>query len=79
LSTKTNAIGENIRVDYNAIGDVSNRAIYVRNVGVDTATNSYIYLLHNKNYRKLAADNEGVFTFEDKRGNKLYYQDKIFK
>lgn len=79
LSIKTEAIGENIRVDYSAIGDVSNRAIYVKNAGIDTSVNSFIYLLHNKNYRKLSADNEGIFIFEDKCGNKLYYQDKIFK
>lgn len=57
----------------------SNRAIYV-NVGnsVDTAAGSFIYLLHNKNYRKLALDKEGIFQFEDKVGNTLYYQDKVF-
>lgn len=73
-----NAINQNIRVSY-ATG-ASNRAIYVQVSGaLDTAAGAYIYLLHNKNFRKLAADEDGVFTFEDKKGNTLYYQDKIFK
>lgn len=56
----------------------SNRAIYVDVVDASTAASSYIYLLHNKNYKNLAGDNEGIFTFYDKKGNKLYYQDRIF-
>ena len=61
-------------------GDSSNRAIYVRVDGaVDTAAGAYIYLLKNKNAKKLLLDKEGIFWFNDKQGNKLYYQDKIFK
>ena len=58
---------------------VSNRAIYVRVDGaVDTAAGAYIYLLKNKNAKKLLLDEDGIFKFTDKKGNKLYYQDKIF-
>jgi hypothetical protein len=80
-----NAIGKDIRVDAvnskNITTEIqSNRAIYVKVDGsVDTAAGAYIYLLHNKNYKKLTSDSEGVFSFEDKKGNTLYYQDKIFK
>lgn len=74
----TDAIGKNIRVNY--AENASNRAIYVRVSGaIDTAAGAHIYLLHNKNYHKLAADEAGIFSFEDKKGNTLYYQDKIFK
>ena len=73
-----NAINQNIRVSF--AENASNRAIYVQVSGaLDTAAGAYIYLLHNKNFRKLAADEAGIFTFEDKKGNTLYYQDKIFK
>lgn len=72
------AIGQNIRVDY--AENASNRAIYVRAGGaIDTAASAHIYLLHNKNYHRLAADEFGIFSFEDNAGNTLYYQDKIFK
>ena len=71
------AIDKDLRVD--AHGVRSNRAIYIRVDGmVDTSAGAFIYLLHNKNYRKLALDKEGIFEFEDKKGNTLYYQDKIF-
>lgn len=70
--------GGDLRVDYS--GNPSNRAIYVRVDGqVDTAAGAYIYLLHNRNYKKLASDEDGIFKFNDKKGNTLYYQDKIFK
>jgi proteasome assembly chaperone (PAC2) family protein len=36
-------------------------------------------LLHNKNANKIAIDEDGIFKFNDKKGNVLYYQDKIFK
>lgn len=68
--------GETLRVDAN--GEKSNRAIYVKVGNVDLAASSYIYLLHNKNAAKLATDEDGIFQFEDKKGNTLYYQDKIF-
>lgn len=72
------AFGKDLRVDAN--GKASNRAIYVRVDGVvDTAAGAYIYLLRNKNYKKLALDEDGIFKFTDKAGNVLYYQDKIFK
>lgn len=58
----------------------SNRAIYVGVGGnMDIAQGSYIYLLHNKNAAKIALDADGIFKFNDKKGNTLYYQDKIFK
>lgn len=57
----------------------SNRAIYVRVDGsVDTSAGAYIYLLTNKNSKKLLLDEDGIFKFTDKKGNKLFYQDKIF-
>lgn len=61
-------------------GKASNRAIYVKiDNSVDTAAGAFIYLLTNKNANKLYADTDGIFSFEDKKGNKLCYQDKIFK
>lgn len=72
------AIDQDIRVNYN--GGESNRAVYVRVDGaIDVAAGAYIYLLHNKNYKRLSSDENGVFSFEDKKGNTLYYQDKVFK
>jgi len=46
---------------------------------MDTAAGAYIYLLHNKNANRLGLDKDGIFKFNDKAGNTLYYQDKIFK
>lgn len=69
--------GTTVGIDYSPAGG-SNRAIYVNIGGANVAAKSYIYLLHNKNYRKLSSDDEGIFTFADKKGNKVYYQDKIF-
>ena len=80
IGYNTNAINQNIRVDLKGESRKSNRAIYVQVSGaIDTAAGAHMYLLHNKNYRKLALDEAGVFSFEDKAGNTLYYQDKIFK
>ncbi len=59
-------------------GKSSNRAIYVNIGDANVSASSYIYLLHNRNYRKISTDTEGVFSFVDKKGNKVYYQDKIF-
>lgn len=57
----------------------SNRAIYVKVDGaVDTDTGSYIYLLTNVNAKKLSNDTVGIFRFIDKKGNEVFYQDKIF-
>ena len=78
IALAADAYGKDIRVE--APGQVSNRAIYIKvDSSVDTAAGAYIYLLHNKNYRKLALDKDGIFQFTDKKGNTLYYQDKIFK
>lgn len=56
----------------------SNRAIYVNpNNGV-LANRANIYLLKNINARALVGDKEGIFEFYDKKGNILYYQDKVF-
>lgn len=72
------AFGKALRVD--TAGKTSNRAIYIKVDGsVDTAAGAYIYLLRNKNFKKLSLDKEGIFKFVDKAGNVLYYQDKIFK
>lgn len=72
-------LGKEVRVDYTG-GKTSNRAIYVRvNGSMDTAASAYMYLLHNKNYNRLGLDKDGIFKFNDKKGNTLYYQDKIFK
>lgn len=74
-------LGKEVRVDYDSTdGKKSNRAIYVKvNGAMDTAAGAYIYLLHNKNHNRLALDKDGIFKFNDKKGNTLYYQDKIFK
>lgn len=69
--------GKDVAVDYTP-GKESNRAIYVDTKGTNVAASSYIYLLHNKNYRKLGSDTEGIFSFTDRKGNPVYYQDKIF-
>ena len=71
------AIGKEIEVDYTTDLE-SNRAVYVNAISTSISARSNIYLLHNKNYRQLSLDDEGVFTFTDKKGNKLFYQDKIF-
>ena len=76
IALSANAFGKAIRVD---AGPVSNRAIYIAVNNANSAAGAYIYLLHNKNYRRLATDKDGIFSFEDKKGNTLYYQDKIFK
>lgn len=74
------AFGKALRVDVAEEGKASNRAIYIKVDGsVDTAAGAYIYLLKNKNFKKLSLDKDGIFWFNDKKGNKLYYQDKIFK
>ena len=72
-------LGKEVRVDYTG-GKTSNRAIYVKvNGTMDTAASAYMYLLHNKNFNRLTLDKDGIFKFNDKKGNTLYYQDKIFK
>lgn len=79
IALAESSIGKSIRVDAEPT-QASNRAIYIRVDGaVDTSAGSYLYLLHNRNYRSLAQDTDGIFQFEDKKGNTLYYQDKIFK
>lgn len=78
IGYNASAIGQNIRVNY--AENASNRAIYIKVSGaIDTAAGANIYLLHNKAYRNLIADEAGIFSFEDKKGNTLFYQDKIFK
>ena len=56
----------------------SNRAIYVSPENGVLANRANIYLLKNVNSRAIAADKEGIFEFYDKKGNRLYYQDKVF-
>lgn len=69
---------DNLTVRVNvADATASNRAIYVNTTATGGAASAYIYILHNKN-KVLARDKDGIFEFEDKKGNTLYYQDKIF-
>lgn len=56
----------------------SNRAIYVDADNGVLANRANIYLLKNINARALAGDKNGTFEFYDKKGNRLYYQDKVF-
>lgn len=56
----------------------SNRAIYVNPENGVLANRGNIYILKNVNSRMLAVDKAGIFEFYDKKGNKLYYQDKVF-
>lgn len=56
----------------------SNRAIYVNPDNGVVANRANIYLLKNVGSRMLAYDKEGIFEFTDKKGNKLFYQDKVF-
>lgn len=56
----------------------SNRAIYVDAENGVLANRANIYLLKNINGRALAGDKVGIFEFYDKKGNRLYYQDKVF-
>lgn len=56
----------------------SNRAIYVDAAGGALANSAYIYLLKNVKKHMLSADTDGIFEFYDKKGNRLFYQDKVF-
>lgn len=79
ISQNEDAIDKDLRVDVVSQGP-SNRAIYVRVDGAAAVSGgAFLYLLHNKNFHNLANDADGIFSFEDKKGNTLYYQDKIFK
>lgn len=70
--------GQDVAVTIGESAAGSNRAIYVKVDGaVDVSAGAYIYLLKNKN-KNLGLDENGIFEFLDKKGNKLYYQDKIF-
>lgn len=77
LSVDEDAIGETITVTSNST--VSNRAIYIDATNtVDTDASAYIYVLRNKDYKKLSLDTNGLFTFKDNKGNTCYYKDSIF-
>lgn len=56
----------------------SNRAIYVGEDNAILGNSAFIYLLKNVNNRGLANDHDGIFELRDKKGNKLFYQDKVF-
>lgn len=72
-------IGKDLEIGTEAGAEISNRAIYVKVDGsVDTSAGAYIYLLKNKNAKRLNSDKDGIFQFDDKKGNILYYQDKVF-
>ena len=71
--------GQTVSVGLDTDAEVSNRAIYVKVDGsVDTDAGSYIYLLTNINAKKLSQDDAGIFRFLDKKGNVVYYQDRIY-
>ena len=71
--------GQSVSVGISSDAEVSNRAIYVKVGGaVDTDAGSYIYLLTNVKAKSLASDDAGIFKFTDKKGNTVYYQDRIF-
>lgn len=77
IATADSSIGKDVKVIQGT--NPSNRAIYVKVDGsVDTAAGAYIYLLKNKNAKRLSSDTDGIFQFDDKKGNTLFYQDKIF-
>ena len=88
LATIDAYVGKEVEADYGTYADgatdpdttakASNRAIYVKSASASASATSHIYLLHNRNYRRLTTDKEGIFTFLDKKGNKVYYQDRIF-
>lgn len=65
-------------INFTVNGINSNRAIYVNVENVDTAASAYIYLLKNVNYKKLALDTVGIFSFTDRIGKTAYYKDAIF-
>lgn len=72
-------LGDNVEISSASGAEVSNRAIYVKGGdSTNTAASSYIYLLKNKNAGRLESDKDGIFQFEDKSGNIVFYQDKIF-
>ena len=56
----------------------SNRAIYVDPTSISLSNRANLYILKNVNGRALSADKDGIFEFYDKKGNKLFYQDKVF-
>ena len=74
----SNAEVSNVIISPDTPNQVSNRAIYVSVDNVDTAASAYIYLLRNVDYKKLATDDKGVFSFTDRNGNTAYYKDTIF-
>lgn len=74
----SNAEVSNVIISPDTPNQVSNRAIYVSVDNVDTAASAYIYLLRNVDYKKLATDDKGVFSFTDRNGNTAYYKDIIF-
>lgn len=77
LSVTAGAAGNAVVVTDNS--EDSNRAIYVKTDNLTSAAaSSQIYLLRNVNYKKLAVDEYGIFSFVDKKGNTVYYQDTIF-
>ena len=72
-------LGDNVKISTASGAETSNRAIYVKGGdSTNTATSAYIYLLKNKNAGRLESDKDGIFQFEDKSGNVVFYQDKIF-
>ena len=77
IAANASASGKDIEVN-GAEQKVSNRAIYVGTDGSAVAASSYVYLLHNINYKKLATDTDGIFSLKDRKGTVVYYQDKIF-
>lgn len=74
------AANEDATVTLTSNGTASNRAVYVSTLGAtETGVGAQMYLLKNREYRNLAIDKTGLFSFEDKKGNVVYYRDPIFK
>lgn len=67
---------EDGNLNFTPNGEESNRAIYVRVGSAALANPAYIYLLTNVNQKALSKDDKGIFWFKDRKGNKVYYQDK---
>lgn len=56
----------------------SNRAIYIDPDNGALSNRAFIYLLKNVNGKALGNDKNGIFEFYDKKGNRVYYQDRVF-
>lgn len=77
ISYEKKGVIDEIKVTAN--GTNSNRAIYVHTDDeLGMTAGAFLYILTNKSTKNLANDKDGIFYFTDKKGNTVYYQDKIF-